>query len=243
SLRHVMASSGLTFIGVLWMVVSAVATALLAGGIIIPEWLIGTVSANGKTVIAFFGAYKRCNYPIFDEESSMIALVEECGRYSSFFVVPSLYWQIAIVLVVFGTSLSLLLSFLIIPSLCTAHVITASSAIIVGFFQIVAAICVSTGLVVYPLGWDNAEVRGACGRDADRYDLGNCRIGRAFLAMIAGVCLLVFSAILSICGGKNPRSYRHHPQHQEKRSVVMTQAEHTVIRGYDGNGVVCVRPV
>ncbi|KAF8385033.1 lhfp-4 [Pristionchus pacificus] len=238
-----MARSGLTFIGVLWMIVSCLATALLAGGIIIPEWLIGSVSANGKTVLAFFGAYKRCNYPIFDEESSMIALVEECGRYSSFFVVPSLYWQLTIILVVTGTSLSMLLSFLIIPSLCTQHVINASSAIIVGFFQIVAAICVSAGLVVYPLGWDNAEVRGSCGRDADRYDLGSCRIGRAFLAMIAGVGLLVFSAILSICGGKSDRSYsRHTPP--EKRSVVLTQAEHTVIRGYDGNGqsVVCMRP-
>ncbi|GMR30475.1 hypothetical protein PMAYCL1PPCAC_00670 [Pristionchus mayeri] len=239
-------ASGLTFIGVLWMLVSCVATVLLAGGIIVPEWLIGTVSANGRTVVAFFGAYKRCNYPIYDEAASMFALVEECGRYSSFFVVPSLYWQLAILLVVAGTSLSLLLSFLIIPSLCTRHVINASSAIIVGFFQIVAAICVSAGLVVYPLGWDNAEVRGSCGREADRYELGSCRIGRAFLAMIAGVALLVFSAILSICGGKNHRSYRHQVPHEKKRpAVVLTQAEHTVIRGYDGNGtaVVCSRQI
>ncbi|GMT31804.1 hypothetical protein PFISCL1PPCAC_23101, partial [Pristionchus fissidentatus] len=233
--------SGLTFIGVLWMIMSSVATALLAGGIIIPEWLIGTVSANGKTVVAFFGAYKRCNYPIYDEDSSMIALVEECGRYSSFFVVPSLYWQVTILLVVSGTSLSLLLTFLIIPALCTQHVINASTAVVVGFFQIVAAICISAGLAVYPLGWDNPEVRDACGREADRYDLGSCRIGRAFLAMVAGVGLLVFSALLSICGGKNERSYRGR-QLYEKPSIVLSQAEHAVIRGYDGHPTaVCVR--
>uniref|UniRef100_A0A1I7WU21 Aa_trans domain-containing protein n=1 Tax=Heterorhabditis bacteriophora TaxID=37862 RepID=A0A1I7WU21_HETBA len=199
------AGGGLTWIGLIWALLSTIATALIVGGLLTPEWLIGTVRVNDHEMSAYFGAYKRCNYPVFDREANRVALVSDCGRYESFSAVPSHFWQLAIIsaasgeellhlshffltfhyilltissilyflLLRIGSSLSLLLVLLLLPSICMSDIVTNSSALIVGFFQIIAAVLVSAALVLYPLGWDNPEVRDACGPKASRFNLGS----------------------------------------------------------------------
>ena len=70
--------------------------------------------------------------------------------------------------------------------------------ICLGFFLIISC-------VTFPLGWSNVEVRQACGKDVDKYTLGNCSLGWAAL-MVAGATLLtLLCACLSIKAGKSDR--------------------------------------
>jgi len=49
-----------------------------------------------------------------------------------------------------------------------------------------AGLCLGIGILSFPAGWDNEEVRGVCGAEADDYKLGTCGIRWGFvLAVIA----------------------------------------------------------
>ena len=74
-------------------------------------------------------------------------------------------------------------------------------------------------LTLYAAGWDNPEVKDACGKEADRFQLGtfcsiptqisgNCQIGRAFLCMGLGAFVLCLCSVLSICGGRKEKFSR-----------------------------------
>ena len=57
---------------------------------------------------------------------------------------------------------------------------------ICGSLQFLSGLSLLIGLLSFPAGWDNDEVRGVCGPQADDYKLGNCGIRWAFaLAIIA----------------------------------------------------------
>ena len=72
------------------------------------------------------------------------------------------------------------------------------STSVLGFFLVVSC-------VTFPLGWDNTEVRQACGENADKYSLGNCSLGWAAI-MTAGETLgTLFCSCLSIKAGKSDR--------------------------------------
>ncbi|PAV68384.1 hypothetical protein WR25_09741 [Diploscapter pachys] len=209
---------GLTCAGVCWTILSTIATILIIAGFLTPEWLIGSISANGQTVKAYFGSYKRCNYPVYDKETNKVVLLNECGRYESFAAVPSQYWQSSILAGAAGSSLSLLLILLLIPSMCMQDVVTHSSALIVGFFQFLACVLLVAALMLWPMGWDNPETRDACGEESGQFLLGRCEIGRAYMAMIFGTILLIFSSLFSVCGGRRiekvmlPHHHRHRGQ-------------------------------
>ena len=57
---------------------------------------------------------------------------------------------------------------------------------ICGTLQFLSGFSLLIGLLSFPAGWDNDEVRGVCGPEADDYKLGSCGIRWAFaLAIIA----------------------------------------------------------
>ena len=52
--------------------------------------------------------------------------------------------------------------------------------------QFMSGLSLLIGLLSFPAGWDNDEVRGVCGPKADDYQLGSCGVRWAFaLAVIA----------------------------------------------------------
>ena len=57
---------------------------------------------------------------------------------------------------------------------------------ICGSMQFMSGLSLLIGLLSFPAGWDNDEVRGVCGPQADDYQLGSCGVRWAFvLAIIA----------------------------------------------------------
>uniref|UniRef100_A0A914Y2T7 Uncharacterized protein n=1 Tax=Panagrolaimus superbus TaxID=310955 RepID=A0A914Y2T7_9BILA len=141
---------------------------------------------------------------LFEDELKQFRIEELCGRYSGFNDIPSIYWQVSTCLIAFGCLLTTTLTLILIPSCCFKHIVSKNSAIIIGLLQAVAAVCVSCGCLLYPLGWDNQEVRDACGPLSGRYFLGECQVGWAYICMLIGSALLLTCGALSICGGREP---------------------------------------
>jgi len=64
---------------------------------------------------------------------------------------------------------------------------------ICGAMQFLSGACLAIGLLSFPAGWDNEEVRAVCGPQADDYKLGTCAIR---WAMVLAVIALFDSVIL-----------------------------------------------
>ena len=73
-------------------------------------------------------------------------------------------------------------------SLYILFIVSRSSDVfkICGSMQFMSGLSLLIGLLSFPAGWDNDEVRGVCGPGADDYKLGSCGVRWAFaLAVIA----------------------------------------------------------
>uniref|UniRef100_A0A914EF79 Uncharacterized protein n=1 Tax=Acrobeloides nanus TaxID=290746 RepID=A0A914EF79_9BILA len=204
-----MINTGLSVLGYWWVCLSILATSCVVVGFYIPHWIIGAINLNGRKNSVYFGSFRRCNYPIFDQTIKHFRMEFLCGRYSSFSDIPSIYWQIASISIGCGCVLAVVVVFMLIPSCCIKHIVSKNSSILFGLIQVVAAVGISSGCVIYPLGWDNPEIRDACGTYSGRYLLGECQLGWAYISMLTGSALLLVCGGLSICGGREldpPRS-------------------------------------
>lgn len=57
------------------------------------------------------------------------------------------------------------------------------------------AICLLSGVLIFPAGWDSAAVKEVCGNEAGSYNVGQCSIRWAYILAIIGV---VDCGVLSI---------------------------------------------
>ena len=55
-------------------------------------------------------------------------------------------------------------------------------------FVYFSAISMVVGILCFPAGWDNEDVRGICGKEAQDYGLGLCGIRWAFV--MAFICVI-----------------------------------------------------
>ncbi|XP_046666928.1 LHFPL tetraspan subfamily member 6 protein-like [Homalodisca vitripennis] len=84
-----------------------------------------------------------------------------------------------------------------VSACCIDYVIHTATARTAGSLQLLAGMLVCGGLVVYPLGWDNKEVRDCCGSAAHIYTLGNCKLSWSLYLLAAAVVLLAVCFTLS----------------------------------------------
>ncbi|GJQ74693.1 hypothetical protein Trydic_g21544 [Trypoxylus dichotomus] len=126
-------------------------------------------------VDAYFSSFRRCNYPKVSPQGG-VEIIEECGRYSRFWDIPSPWWQASTVLVGTGSALSLLVAVTATAACCITYVVHTGSARIAGSLQLTAALLVVGGAAIYPVGWDNREVRESCGNQSHVYKLGTCQL-------------------------------------------------------------------
>jgi len=186
-------SVALSPIGVCWGIISIVGAVLASVGFIIPYWIEGELLGEQKTS---FGSFARCGYPKLTE-GGVIEILADCGRYSTFWTIPSEWWRVSTVLVGIGATLSILIALVAIISICISDVINSTSAKVIGYLQLLAGLLVSGGIVAYPLGWGSREVMEACSEASAPYQLGTCRISWSIYLMVAGIVLLVLAFGLS----------------------------------------------
>lgn len=62
---------------------------------------------------------------------------------------------------------------------------------ICGVLQAIGCVCMALGCIIYPNGWDDEMVQRTCGKDADKYRVGQCQVRWAFILAI----VLIFNAL------------------------------------------------
>ena len=123
----------LTCIGGLWALFSFLSMGISAVGFYMPFWIEGTLQDHP----AYFGTFRRCNYPRMID-SRRVEVVTECGRYSQFEDIPTLWWQIVTISVGIGCGLALLVALVALLSCCLQDVLSVTSVKIAGGMQFLA---------------------------------------------------------------------------------------------------------
>ncbi|XP_072049566.1 LHFPL tetraspan subfamily member 6 protein-like isoform X2 [Amphiura filiformis] len=185
-----MVSAGLTAIGVLWAMISFLATCASCVGYMLPYWIQGSMLNNTQAV--YFGVFRRCNYPTIEA-----GFVNQCGRYKTFVDIPSLSWQICTVVIGVGCIIAMFVSFTALLACCMNDLVTKRVGRFVGCLQFMAGILVGSGCVLYPLGWDHTQVQQACGQMSGLYRLGDCSMCFGYYTTIGGCGLLLLASLLS----------------------------------------------
>lgn len=126
-------ASSLTSVGIVWALLSFVSAVASCVGFFMPYWLLG--SQMGKPVS--FGTFRRCSYPVRDEERQATVMLEQCGRYASFQGIPSLEWRICTVLTGVGCGLLLLVALTALMGCCISDLISCSIGRVAGGIQFV----------------------------------------------------------------------------------------------------------
>lgn len=127
---------GLSWVGMLWTVLSFITMSLSCAGFYMPFWIKGTVRFNNNTG-TFIGLFRRCNYPALTP-GGHVEIVRECGRYSMFDDIPSPWWQAATISVGIGCGLMVLVTFVALAACCLQGVVTTTTAKLGGILQFTA---------------------------------------------------------------------------------------------------------
>uniref|UniRef100_A0A8D8X4D5 Lipoma HMGIC fusion partner homolog n=1 Tax=Cacopsylla melanoneura TaxID=428564 RepID=A0A8D8X4D5_9HEMI len=191
-------ASSLSCVGVLWAFLSLTAAILCCTGFYVPFWIQGRLMDK---VDAYFGSFRRCNYPRVTS-GGVVEIVQECGRYSNFKDIPSVWWQVTTILAGAGSAITLIVAVTAISACCVSYVIHPATAKLAGAMQFIAAALVLVGVAIYPMGWDNREVRESCGNLSNVYKLGTCQLSWSLYLLSAAVIILLLCFSLSFCAAR-----------------------------------------
>eukprot|EP00064_Thunnus_orientalis_P000750 superscaffoldBa00000042_g751 len=126
-------ASSLTCTGVIWAMLSLLCAAASCVGFFMPYWLLGTQMDKPVS----FGTFRRCSYPVRDEERQATVMLEQCGRYASFHGIPSLEWRICTVVTGVGCGLLLLVALTALMGCCISDLISRTIGRVAGGIQFV----------------------------------------------------------------------------------------------------------
>lgn len=130
-------ASSLTCAGVIWALLSLLCAAASCVGFFMPYWLLGTQMDKPVS----FGTFRRCSYPVRDEERQATVMLEQCGRYASFHGIPSLEWRICTVVTGVGCGLLLLVALTALMGCCISDLISRTIGRVAGGIQFVGGEC------------------------------------------------------------------------------------------------------
>ncbi|XP_065219080.1 LHFPL tetraspan subfamily member 6 protein-like isoform X2 [Planococcus citri] len=193
----------LSGVGMCWAFLSVTASVLCCSGYYLPYWIQGRLFGRADT---YFGPFRRCNYPKVNS-LGLIDIIYECGRYSKFSDIPSIWWQCTTILVGLGCALTLLVAITATSACCFSHIIQNSTAKAAGVLQLIAALLVCGGGAVYPVGWDNRELKQSCGNSSAVYKLGTCQLSWSVYLLGSAVALLLLCFALSFCSAREPSEH------------------------------------
>ncbi|KAL6111386.1 lhfpl4 [Pungitius sinensis] len=89
------------------------------------------------------------------------------------------------------------------------------------WMQLLCAVCLVIGCMVFPNGWDSEVIRDMCGDDTGRYALGSCSVRWAYILAIIGVLdALILSFLAFVLGNRQSDLLQEEPKAHNKDVAV-----------------------
>ena len=136
--RDGICSSSLSFTGYVWAFLSLLCVIAISLGFFMPFWLQGQMSSQFNNTISYLGIFRRCHYPAIAGDSGQLVMVSQCGHYTHFSDIPSVWWQVTTVLIGIAACLSFVIALTALLAACLDDVLTKTSACILGGVQFMA---------------------------------------------------------------------------------------------------------
>ncbi|XP_055985747.1 LHFPL tetraspan subfamily member 4 protein isoform X1 [Sorex fumeus] len=179
-------------IGVLWAIFTICFAIINVVVFIQPYWVGDSVSTPKP---GYFGLFHYC------VGSGLAGRELICrGSFTDFSTIPSGAFKAAAFFV--------LLSMVLILGCITCFALfffcnTATVYKICAWMQLLAALCLVLGCMIFPDGWDAETIRDMCGARTGKYSLGDCSVRWAYILAIIGILnALILSFLAFVLGNR-----------------------------------------
>nr|XP_046193709.1 LHFPL tetraspan subfamily member 4 protein-like isoform X1 [Oncorhynchus gorbuscha] len=179
-------------IGVLWAIFTICFAIINVVVFIQPYWIGDSVSTPQ---VGYFGLFHQCvgSGPPNRE-------LDCTGSFTEFSSIPSGAFKAA--------SFFVLMSMILILGCIACMALfffcnTASVYKTCAWMQLLCAVCLVLGCIIFPNGWDAEVVRDLCGEETGKYTLGNCSVRWAYILAIMGILdALILSFLAFVLGNR-----------------------------------------
>ncbi|XP_060036748.1 LHFPL tetraspan subfamily member 4 protein [Erinaceus europaeus] len=199
-------------IGVLWAIFTICFAIINVVVFIQPYWVGDSVSTPKP---GYFGLFHYC------VGSGLAGRELICrGSFTDFSTIPSGAFKAAAFFV--------LLSMVLILGCITCFALfffcnTATVYKICAWMQLLAALCLVLGCMIFPDGWDAETIRDMCGAKTGKYSLGDCSVRWAYILAIIGILnALILSFLAFVLGNRQTDLLLQEELKQENQDFVGT---------------------
>uniref|UniRef100_A0A8C8RSG7 LHFPL tetraspan subfamily member 4 n=1 Tax=Pelusios castaneus TaxID=367368 RepID=A0A8C8RSG7_9SAUR len=185
-------------IGVLWAIFTICFAIINVVVFIQPYWIGDSVSTPKP---GYFGLFHYC------VGSGLAGRELACrGSFADFSTIPSGAFKAA--------SFFVLLSMVLTLGCITCFALfffcnTATVYKICAWMQLLAALCLVLGCMIFPDGWDAETVRDMCGEKTGKYSLGDCSVRWAYILAIIGILNALILSFLAFVLGNRQNDLLH----------------------------------
>lgn len=172
-------------VAVLWGILTIIWCILNIVVFVQPQWIGDTESSAG---FGHFGIYSHC-FP-----STTSAKYVCIGSFSEFNTISNSAFQAVTLFVGISALLMLICVAALLLFFCFKKVIIF---VLCGIMEIISAVLMFLACVVYPSGWNDANVQALCGPNTDKFKLGDCGLRWAYILAILGIVDAALLAILA----------------------------------------------
>ncbi|NXM53074.1 LHPL4 protein, partial [Illadopsis cleaveri] len=99
---------------------------------------------------------------------------------------------------------------------------TATVYKICAWMQLLAALCLVLGCMIFPDGWDAETIRDMCGEKTGKYSLGDCSVRWAYILAIIGILNALILSFLAFVLGNRQNDLLHEELKTESKDFVGT---------------------
>ncbi|KAM8799643.1 LHFPL tetraspan subfamily member 4 protein [Eudromia elegans] len=203
-------------IGVLWAIFTICFAIINVVVFIQPYWVGDSVNTPKP---GYFGLFHYC------VGSGLAGRELSCrGSFTDFSTIPSGAFQAAAFFV--------LLSMVLILGCITCFALfffcnTATVYKICAWMQLLAALCLVLGCMIFPDGWDAETIRDMCGEKTGKYSLGDCSVRWAYILAIIGILNALILSFLAFVLGNRQNDLLHEELKAESKDFVGTAGKVT----------------
>ncbi|XP_065408935.1 LHFPL tetraspan subfamily member 4 protein isoform X1 [Chrysemys picta bellii] len=207
-------------IGVLWAIFTICFAIINVVVFIQPYWIGDSVNTPKP---GYFGLFHYCvGNGLANRELACR------GSFADFSTIPSGAFKAASFFVLLSMVLILgCITFFALFFFCN----TATVYKICAWMQLLAALCLVLGCMIFPDGWDAETVRDMCGEKTGKYSLGDCSVRWAYILAIIGILNALILSFLAFVLGNRQNDLLHEELKTENKDFVGTAPRDHLLLG------------